>query len=100
MLKRSLEQETDPNVRLLGIRVAPVHVTIAGAGVASGIRIQARVGVPSASAVVPLFVDALTIHYGPAEIDLYATSFVQPVAQRTEQELLKLLHDRATRARL
>lgn len=100
VLRRSLEHETDPNVRLLGIRVAPLHVTIAGAGVANGIRIQARVGVPSASAVVPLYVDALTTRYGPAEIDLFATSFVQPVAARTEQELLKLLHDRAIRERL
>ncbi len=100
VLRRSLQKEADPNVRLLGIRVAPVHVTVDGAGEASGIRILARVGVPSAAAVVRLYVDALSVPYGPAEIDLYATSFVQPVAVRTEQELLQLLHERASRQRL
>ena len=50
---------------------------------------------PGAGVVVRLFVDALTLPYGPAEIDLFGTSFVQPVAARTEQELLALLHERA-----
>jgi hypothetical protein len=100
VLSRSLHSEADPNIRLLGVKVATLTVGITGAGQAHGIRILARVGVPGAGVVVPLYVDALSLGYGPAEIDLYATSFVQPVAQRTEQELLALLHERALRQRL
>jgi hypothetical protein len=100
VLSRSLHAEADPNIRLLGVKVAPLAFGIAGTGQANGIRILARVGVPGAGVVVPLYVDAVSIGYGPAEIDLYATSFVQPVAQRTEQELLTLLHERARRQRL
>jgi hypothetical protein len=100
VLERSLQKETDPNVRLLSVKVSPLHMTVDNAGTARGIRILARVGVPSAAAVVPLYVDALSVPYGPAEIDLYATSFVQPVAARTEQQLLQLLHERATHEKL
>jgi hypothetical protein len=95
VLSHSLREETDPHIKLLGVRVAPLAVSVAGAGAAKGIRILARVGVPGAGVVVRLFVDALSLPYGPAEIDLYGTSFVQPVPQRTEQELLALLHERA-----
>jgi len=95
VLARSLQSEADPNIKLLGVSVAPLQVSVAGAGRAEGLRILARVGVPGAGAVVKLFVDAVTLPYGPAEIDLFGTSFVQPVAARTEQELLTLLHQRA-----
>ncbi len=47
-----------------------------------------------------LFVDAITLPYGPAEIDLFGTSFVQPVPVRTEEELLTLLHQRALAQKL
>ncbi len=100
MLARSLQSEADPNIKLLGVRVAPLQISVAGAGRAEGIRILARVGVPGAGVVVRLFVDALTLPYGPAEIDFFGTSFVQPVAGRTEQELLSLLHQRAAAHRL
>jgi hypothetical protein len=100
VLTRSLQAEADPNIKLLGVAVAPLHVTLAGAGNAQGIRILARVGVPGAGVVVRLFVDAITLPYGPAELDLFGTSFVQPVAVRTEEELLTLLHQRAAAHRL
>lgn len=100
VLGRSLQEEAQPDIKLLGVRVAPLEVSVAGAGRAKGIRILARVGVPGAGTVVPLYVDALSMPYGPAEIDLYGTSFVQPVAERTEQELLSLLHQRARTRRL
>jgi hypothetical protein len=100
VLRRSLHEESDPNIRLLGVQVAPLHVTVPGAGPARGIRILARVAVPGAGVVVRLFVDALSIPYGPAELDLYGTSFVQPVAVRTEEQLLTLLHERARHQRL
>lgn len=100
VLARSLQSEADPNIKLLGVRVAPLQIPVAGAGRAEGIRILARVGVPGAGVVVRLFVDALTLPYGPAELDFFGTSFVQPVAGRTEQELLSLLHQRAAAHRL
>ncbi len=100
VLARSLQSEADPNIKLLGVTVAPLRVSVAGAGRAEGLRILARVGVPGAGAVVRLYVDAVTLPYGPAEIDLFGTSFVQPVAERTEQELLTLLHQRALAQKL
>jgi hypothetical protein len=100
VLSRSLQAEADPNVRLLGVRVAPLAIPLAGVGHAKGIRIVASVGVPGAGAVVRLYVDAISLPYGPAEIDLFGTSFVQPVPERTEQELLELLHARARAHRL
>jgi hypothetical protein len=95
VLTRSLKAEADPNIKLLGVAVAPLRVSIAGAGRAEGIRIVARVGVPGPGVVLRLFVDAITLPYGPAELDLFGTSFVQPVPERTEEELLTLLHQRA-----
>ena len=95
VLGNSLRQESDPNVRLLGVRVAPLRISVAGAGQAQGLRILARVGVPGSAVVVQLFVDALSLPYGPAQLDLYGTSFVQPVPERTEQELLALMRERA-----
>jgi hypothetical protein len=100
VLTRSLRSEADPNVKLLGVAVAPLRVSIGGVGRAEGIRILARVGVPGAAVVVRLFVDAITLPYGPAEIDLFGTSFVQPVPVRTEEELLTLLHRRALAQKL
>jgi hypothetical protein len=100
VLAKSLQSEADPNIKLLGVSVAPLRVSVAGAGRAEGLRILARVGVPSARAVVKLYVDAVTLPYGPAEIDFFGTSFVQPVADRTEQELLTLLHQRALAQKL
>jgi hypothetical protein len=100
VLSRSLRAEADPNIKIFDVRVAPLSLTVAGAGPARGIRILAHVGVPGAGVVVRLFVDALSLPYGPAELNLYGTSFVQPIAERTEQELLALLHERARRQKL
>jgi len=97
VLSRSLRAEADPHIKIFDVRVAPLSVTVAGAGAARGIRILAHVGVPGAGVVVRLFVDAVSLPYGPAEINLYGTSFVQPIAERTEQELLTLLRERARR---
>ena len=82
VLAQSLKSEADPNIKLLRVQVAPLQLSVAGAGRAEGIRILARVGVPGANVVVKLFVDALTLRYGPAEIDFFGTSFVQPVERR------------------
>lgn len=95
VLGRSLAGEEHGRVRLLGVRVSRIHRAAAGAQAGSGVRIAARVGIAGSGVVVSLYVDALAFAYGPAEIDLYGTSFVQPVPGRTEQELLTLLRERA-----
>jgi len=94
VLGKSLRSEQDSHVRLLGVRVGRLRLPV-GSEQASGIRIAARVGIAGSGVTVRLFVDALSLPYGPAELDLYSTSFVQPVAERTQRELLVLLRKRA-----
>lgn len=67
---------------------------------AAGIRITARISGVQSGLALSLYVDALAFQYGPAEVELYATSFVQPVATRTEQELIDLMRARARLGRL
>jgi hypothetical protein len=102
VLSRSLEEGngTDSHIRLLGVRLRKLQVTLAPGRSARGIRITARVGLVGSRLAVALYVDALSLPYGPAELDLYTTSFVQPVALRTQQELLTLMRARARLQRL
>ena len=95
VLGRSLRREQSGGVRLLGLHVGRLAVTVGAAERASGLRVTARVGIAHSALQVPVFVDALSLPYGPAELDLYTTSFVQPVAEKTQQELLSLLRERA-----
>jgi hypothetical protein len=62
---------------------------------ASGIRISARISGAKSGVALSLYIDAVAFQYGPAEVELYGTSFVQPVARRTEQELVNLMRARA-----
>ena len=82
VLGKSLSSEQDSHVRLLGVRVGHLRMPV-GTALADGIRITARVGISGSPVTVRLYVDALSLPYGPAELDLYSTSFVQPVAERT-----------------
>ncbi len=100
VLGHSLRREAADGLRVLGVRVAELGIAHGREQVASGIRVEARVGLTRSPASVRLFIDALSTAYGPAELDLYTTSFVQPVAARTQHELLELLHERARRQRL
>jgi hypothetical protein len=97
---RNVESEVQEHVRLLRVSVTAITVDVPGRQRASGIRIAARVGVPQSHLAVSLYSDALSLPYGPAELDLYATSFVQPAPVRTEQELLTLMRARARLSRL
>lgn len=94
VLGKSLSSEQDSHVRLLGVHVGHLRMPV-GTALANGIRITARVGISGSPVTVRLYVDALSLPYGPAELDLYSTSFVQPVAERTQQDLLTLLRERA-----
>ena len=100
VLGKSLRGEQDTHVRLRGVRVGRVGVTLGPSERASGIRITAGVSILGTGVEVRLFVDALSLPYGPAELDVYSTSFVQPAPEKTERELLELLRLRALRQRL
>jgi hypothetical protein len=102
VLSRSLQEshDADSHVRLLGVHLRKLQVTLAPGRTAVGVRITARVGLVGSRLAVALYVDALSLPYGPAEIDLYTTSFVQPVPLRTQQELLSLMRARALLHRL
>ena len=100
VLGKSLRGEQDTHVRLRGVRVGRVGVTLGPSERASGIRVTADVSILGAGVQVRLFVDALSLPYGPAELDVYSTSFVQPAPERTERELLELLRLRAQQHRL
>jgi hypothetical protein len=102
ILSKSLQEGhgSDSHIRLLGVHLRKLQVTLAPGRVAVGIRIIARVGLVGSRLAVGLYVDALSLPYGPAELDLYTTSFVQPVPLRTQQELLTLMRARALLHRL
>jgi len=100
VLSRSIRREQSSTVRLLSLHVSPLRLSVAPRELAGGIRISARVGLTGEPIAVQLFVDALSLPYGPAELDLYSTSFVQPVPERTEHELLRLMLERARLQRL
>jgi hypothetical protein len=100
VLTRSISREQSSSVRLLGLQVRHLSLPLGTGELASGIRIAARVGLSGSPVTVRLFIDALSLPYGPAELDLYTTSFVQPVAQKTQRELLRLMLERARLQRL
>ncbi|MHB8533055.1 MAG: hypothetical protein ACYDC2_10080 [Solirubrobacteraceae bacterium] len=99
IVRNKLARES-ARVRLLGVNVTELTVELPGAQRAAGLRILARVGVPGSRVAVPLYSDVLTYAYGPAELNLYTTSFVQPAPVQTEQQLLTLMRERARLSRL
>jgi hypothetical protein len=100
VLAKSLRGEASTRVRLLGVHVSQLGLDVGPLAHATGLRITARVGIASGGITVRLYVDALSLAYGPAELQLYTTSFVQPVPVRTQRELLGLLQARARLQRL
>jgi len=95
ILGKSLGDEQDTHVRVRGVRVGRIGVAVGPSEQASGIRVTADVAIVGTRVQVRLFIDALSLPYGPAELDVYSTSFVQPAPERTERELLELLRERA-----
>lgn len=95
VLGQSLREEQNTHLKLRNVRVGRIGITIGPSERASGIRVTADVEVVKAQVQVRLFVDAVSLPYGPAELDVFATSFVQPEPERTERELLALLRERA-----
>jgi hypothetical protein len=100
VLGRSILREQSSKVRLIGLSVHALRLPVGPHEMASGMRVSARVGLVGEPATVQLFLDALSLPYGPAELDLYCTSFVQPVPARTQGELLRLMLERSRLQRL
>jgi hypothetical protein len=95
VLRKSLTHQAGTGVQVGRVRLRRMQLQGPEATPSIGIRISARVSASSGGLSVPLYIDAVGFLYGPAEIEIYATSFVQPEPQRTEQQLLTLLDERA-----
>jgi len=95
ILRHIIEREQSERVRLGAVRLARLQVFAPGAQVSTGISIVAQLSLSGSALSVPLFIDELSFGYGPAEIQLYATSFVQPVPAKVDEQLLTLLWQRA-----
>jgi hypothetical protein len=100
VLGKSLTNQAGAGVRVGRVRLRRMQLQGPEATPSTGIRISARVSAAAGGLSVPLYIDAVGFIYGPAEIEIYATSFVQPEPQHTEQQLLTLLDQRARLHRL
>ncbi len=100
VLGRALRRNQSATTRVLDYKVSGLRVDVGGGYFASGLRIGAKVGIVGVPVAVQVFVDVASMAYGPAELDLYATSFVQPVPSQTEFELMRLMLQRARLQRL
>jgi hypothetical protein len=100
VLRKHLQSEEQASVRVLAVRVDPLTLDVPDGSAAAGIRIAARVGVQGTRLAVWLYSDVISVGYGPSELQLYTTTFVQPAPMHTEQQLLSLMRDRARLSRL
>jgi hypothetical protein len=87
-------------LRIAALRVARLSVPVLGAERGLGIRLSIRIAEQRSGASIPLFIDALVLVHQSAELELYASSYVEPEPLRTEQELLGLMEQRARLSRL
>lgn len=99
VVKRSLGREEN-GLRLASLHVARLQVPVAGALHGSGIRVSMRITEIKTGVSIPLFIDALVFIHQAAELELYASSYVQPEPERTEQQLLQLMEQRARLSKL
>jgi hypothetical protein len=95
VLRNTLVRDQDERVHVQSVTLARLSLPAPSGQTSTGIRIEAHVGVSGTGVAIPVYLDALSFGYGPAEIDLFATSFVQPEPVKIEQQLLTLLWQRA-----
>jgi hypothetical protein len=95
ILRRKLAGESTSGLKVGHVVLSHLTLSSSRGPTARGIRITARISGVRSGVTIRLFVDAVAFGYGPAEIELYATSFVQPVAARTEEGLLAVMQQRA-----
>jgi hypothetical protein len=82
-------------LELRGLSVTRLALPLRNRVSSVGIRVAASVTTAKTSVAIPIYIDALVFTYKQAEIELYASSYVQPEPRRTEQELLELMEARA-----
>jgi hypothetical protein len=99
LLRHKLARESSALVRVGHVSVARLSVGSPPGPQAHGLRIETQIS-GRTGITIGLYLDAIGFDYGPAEIELYATSFVQPIATKTENELLALMLARARLTRL
>lgn len=96
VLRRHVASAGTSGVRVDSIKVTSIPVSLTGVTKTFGIRIIARLSSLSAAGVsVELYLDAFGFALGRTEINMDATSYVQPEATRTERDLLALMDRRA-----
>jgi hypothetical protein len=82
-------------VRSARIVVSSLPAHARGAEASVGFRVEATLPLRRTRAPIPYYQDEYTFVLGPAAITLQTASFIQPVADVTEQQLLSLLLGRA-----
>jgi hypothetical protein len=100
ILRRKLTGESTSGLNVGHVVLSHLTVASSHGPAARGIRITAHISGAKSGITISLFVDAVAFDYGPAEVELYATSFIQPVAARTEEGLLAVMEQRARRGTL
>jgi len=76
------------------VSLSPLPVQARGAAWSVGVRIVA-ITPPHGETSIPIYFDVLAFTLGPVEINLQASSAVQPEPSTTETQLLSLLLHRA-----
>jgi hypothetical protein len=87
-------------LELRGLSVTRLQVPVRGPVHGLGIRVAAGVTSAKVRVSIPIYIDALVFVYKQAEVELYASSYVQPVPRRTEEEMLEVMYARALLAKL
>jgi hypothetical protein len=94
VVRKSLGSGEDA-LELRSLSVTRLTLPLRGRVHSLGIRVAASVTSAKTRFAIPIYIDALVFADKQAEIELYASSYVQPEPRRTEQELLELMQDRA-----
>ncbi len=77
------------------VDLSTLPVRLPGVGESFGLRIAARLSSIRSHLAIRLYLDVFGFALGRSEINMEATSYVQPEPTRTEQELLLLMDRRA-----
>jgi hypothetical protein len=100
VVKHSLGSD-EKGLRIGRVAVARRVLAIDPGSQSIGIRVTVAVkSTRHPSISIPIYIDAMVLVYRQAELELYASSYVQPEPRRTEQQLLGLMLARARRSRL